>query len=101
MKHLVQTKIKTAYNCYLQSILGLKDDEGNTDTDSDKQTFAPKKKLFSLIKNARQDSNGVYPLKDLGTTFSQNIDKASILNKQFQSGFFTTFSAKTQSDMLR
>ena len=82
MKHLVQTKIKTAYNCYLQSILGLSDDEGNTDTDSDKQTFVTKK-LFFLIKNARQDSNGISPLKDKdsGTTFSQNIDKATILNK--------------------
>ena len=52
VKHLVQTKIRTAYNNYLQSVLGLSDEEGNIDTVSDKQKFAPKK-LFSLIKNAK------------------------------------------------
>ena len=88
MKHLVQCKIRTAYNNYLQSVLGLSDEEGNIDTVSDKQKFAPKK-LFSLIKNAKQDSHGVSPLKDKdsGNTFSQNKDKANLLNKQFQSVF--------------
>ena len=88
MKHLVQSKIRTAYNNYLQSVLGLSDEEGNIDTVSDKQKFAPKK-IFSLIKNAKQDSHGVSPLKDKdsGNTFSQNKDKANLLNKQFQSVF--------------
>ena len=47
------------------------------------------KKLFSLIKNARQNSQGVSPLEDKGTNtaFSQNKDKANLLNKQFPSGF--------------
>ena len=82
MKHLVQSKIRTAYNNYLQSVIGLSDEEGNIDTDSDKQKFAPKK-LFSLIKkNAKQDSHGVSPLKDNGSgnTFSQNKDKATLSN---------------------
>ena len=76
----MQTKIKSAYNNYLQSILGLSNEEGATATDSDQQKFAPKK-LFSLIKNAKQDSHGVSPLKDKysGTTFSQNKDKATLL----------------------
>ena len=41
--------------------------------------------MFSLIKNAEQDSHGVSPLKDkdLGNTFSQNKDEATLLNKQF------------------
>ena len=40
-------------------------------------------------KNAKQDSHGVSPLKDKdsGNTFSQNKDKANLLNKQFQSVF--------------
>ena len=86
MKHLVQSKIRTAYNSYLQSVLGLSGEEGSNDTD--KQSFAPKK-LFSLIKNAKQDSHGVSPLKDKdsGIMFSQNKDKATLLNKQFQSVF--------------
>ena len=84
----MQTKIKSAYNNYLQSILGLSNEEGTTATDPDQQNFAPKK-LFSLIKNAKQDAHGVSPLMDkvLGTTFSQNKDKATLLNKQFQSVF--------------
>ena len=86
VKHLVQSKIRTAYNSYLQSVLGLSGEEGNNDTD--KQSFAPKK-LFSLIRNAKQDSHGVSPLKDKdsGIMFSQNKDKATVLNKQFQSVF--------------
>ena len=57
-------------------ILGLSNEEGATATDSDQQNIAPKK-LFSLIKNAKQDSHGVSPRKDKysGTTFSQNKDK--------------------------
>ena len=66
MKHLVQTKIRIAYNGYLQSVLGLSDIEGNIDTDSDKQSFAPKKR-FPLIENAKQDSDGVCALKDKGS----------------------------------
>ena len=67
-------------------MLGLSGEEGSNDTD--KQSFAPKK-LFSLIKNAKQDSHGVSPLKDKdsGIMLSQNKDKATLLNKQFQSVF--------------
>ena len=67
-------------------MLGLSGEEGSNDTD--KQSFAPKK-LFSLIRNAKQDSHGVSPLKDKdsGIIFSQNKDKATLLNKQFQSVF--------------
>ena len=76
MKHLIQSKIRTAYNNYLQSVLGLSDEEGNIDTDSDKQKFAPKKIVLPDKKNAKQGSHGVSPLKDNGSgnTFSQNKD---------------------------
>ena len=43
-----QTKIKVAYNNYLQSILGLSDEESKSDIE--KSNFALK--FFSLIKNA-------------------------------------------------
>ena len=73
MKHLVQTKIRTANNGYFLSVLGLSNEEGNIDTDSDKQSFATKK-LFCLIKNAKQDSHGVSLLEDKGsgTSCSEN-----------------------------
>ena len=86
VKHLLQSKIRQAYNNYLQNILGLSED-GN-DTDEKNSGFVPKK-LFSIIKNARQDAQGVSPLKDPSTnsTSSQNKEKANILNRQFQSVF--------------
>ena len=45
--------------------------------------------VFSLIKNARQDAQGISPLKDPSTseTSSINKEKANILNRQFQSVF--------------
>ena len=48
-----------------------------------------RKNVLPDKKNAKQDSHGVSPLKDKdsGNTFSQNKDKATILNKQFQSVF--------------
>ena len=86
VKHLVQSKIRLAYNNYLQSILGLSE-EGN-DTAGNNSGFVSKK-LFSLIKNARQDAQGISPLKDPSTseTSSLNKEKANILNRQFQSVF--------------
>ena len=86
VKHFVQSKIKTAYNNYLQNILGLTED--GSDTTGNDSGFVPKK-LFSLIKNARQDAQGVSPLNDPRTnqTSSINKEKANILNRQFQSVF--------------
>ena len=83
VKHLIQNKIRLAYNNYIQNILGLSEEA--SDTADNTSTFAPKK-LFSLIKNARQDAQGVSTLKDPSTnmTCSQNKDKANILNSQFQ-----------------
>ena len=49
VKHLVQTKIKTAYICYLQSILGLSDDEGNIDTDSDNQIWSSRRVVKVIL----------------------------------------------------
>ena len=48
-----------------------------------------RQKIVLPDKNAKQDSHGVSPLKDKysGNTFSQNKDKATLLNKQFQSVF--------------
>ena len=54
----------------------------------DSSGFSPKK-LYSLIKNSRQDAQGVSPLKDSSTDtlLTGNSDKASLLNRQFQSVF--------------
>ena len=71
VKHLVQAKIKSAYNCYIQNILGLSD---GGDENIHKNSGSISKKLFSLIKNARQDPN---------TTSSLNKEKKNnIFNRQ-------------------
>ena len=59
VKYLVQTKIRSAYDIYLQNILGL----SAQTADGSSSGFIPKK-LYSLIKNARQDSQGISPLLD-------------------------------------
>ena len=48
-----------------------------------------KEKLFSLIKNSRQDARGISTLKDTtdNTLLSENFKKANLLNRQFQSVF--------------
>ena len=46
------------------------------------------KKLFSLIKNSRQDNRGISTLKDSENILhSGNVKKANLLNSQFQSVF--------------
>jgi len=82
LKHLIRQEIKTSYTNYLESILGI------DDTNPDQSSFSTKK-LFSLIKNARQDNQGIAPLydKSSGTLKYSNTEKANILNQQFQSVF--------------
>ena len=84
VRHLVQSKLKSAYNNYLLDILGL----GSSSDSGDSSGFTPKK-LYSLIKNSRQDAQGVSPLKDSSTDtlLTGNSDKASLLNREFQSVF--------------
>ena len=46
-----------------------------------------KKKLFSVIKSKRTEIIGVAPLKNNGTTYTNDADIARILNEQFTSVF--------------
>ena len=59
VKHLIQTKIRTACDNYLQDLLGL----AAQNADENPSGFIPKK-LYSRIKNARQDSQGISTLYD-------------------------------------
>ena len=55
VKHLLHLVI-IAYNNYLQFILGLSENETET-TSENKGVVSEIKKIFSLIKNARQDAS--------------------------------------------
>jgi hypothetical protein len=45
------------------------------------------KKLFSYIKSIRTDNSGVAPLQRDGILVTDTVEKADILNNQFQSAF--------------
>ena len=53
LKHQIKKTIKLSYNNYIEYILGIREQNGEPDESSSK--FNPKK-LFSLIKNAKQDA---------------------------------------------
>ena len=84
VKCLVQSKIISDYDNYLQDLLGL----AAQSAEEYPSGFIPKK-LYSLIKNARQDSQGISSLFDKkeNTLVTENKAKATLLNLQFQSVF--------------
>ncbi|MCG8032702.1 MAG: reverse transcriptase domain-containing protein [Candidatus Thiodiazotropha taylori] len=82
VKHEVDCMIKTSYNNYLDSLVGVIDDSL-----AENSSRPNNKKLFSYLKNCRQDSQGSAPLKQNGQLSSDNMEKANILNNQFQSVF--------------
>ena len=86
LKHQIKAKIKNAHTQYLSNILGTASTE-NPDVGTPNKCDT--KKLFSLIKNSKQDSQSVSPLKDpvSGILKTNKHDKASTLNNQFQSVF--------------
>ena len=81
-KYEVDCMTKTSYNSYLNSLVGI------TDETLDSNDPHPNtKKLFSFLKNCRQDSQGSSPLKKDEQLHTDNAKKANILNCQFQSVF--------------
>ena len=84
VKHFIQSKLRSAYDNYLQDLLGLAAQNAHESP----YGFIPKK-LYSLIKNVRQDSQGISALTDKykNILVTENKEKATILNKQFQSVF--------------
>ena len=81
-KYEVNCMTKTSYNSYLNSLVGITD-ETQDSIDPHPNT----KKLFSFLKNCRQDSQGSSPLKKDEQLHTDNAQKANILNSQFQSVF--------------
>ena len=78
----VDSMINTSHSNYLDSLVGIIDD-----SDPVENSRPNTKKLFSYLKNCRQDSQGIAPLKEDGQICTDNVKKANLLNKQFQSVF--------------
>ena len=82
VKYEVDNMIKTSHSSYLDNIVGIIDD-----SDPAENARPNTKKLFSYLKNCRQDSQGSAPLKENSKTCTDNVKKANLLNAQFQSVF--------------
>ena len=78
LKHQVQKRQRQAYWEYVESIVTPKEQENE---------YAGMKSFWTYIKHRRTDNVGVSSLKNDGKLFSNPIDKANFLNKQFQSVF--------------
>ena len=77
LRQIIKRKIKQAYQSHLEGLLGL----GNNDQSCDR------KKLFSFLKNSRQDQQGPTPLQNNGKLTSDITDQCNVPNQQFQSVF--------------
>ena len=82
VKYEVDCMTKSAYNTYLHSLVGIIDETADT-VNSGPNT----KKLFSFLKNCSQEYQGSSPLKKDEQLYTDNVQKANLLNCQFQSVF--------------
>ena len=86
----VQRQFRREYWNYVNNLFSpTSEHKSATEINQDKQATDNKKSLWSYIKQCKQDSIGVAPLRDTvsGKLFSNARDKAELLNRQFQSVF--------------
>jgi hypothetical protein len=76
LKSKIQRKLRNAYWQYVENIVVEPDQ---------KQTTS--KKFYTYLKHNKTDRSGIAPLRDQGRLHTDPIDKANILNQQFQSVF--------------
>ena len=78
LKAFTQKSIRKAYWRYIEGIITDKDDDDSP---------ASHKKFWRFVKHRKQDVQGVAPLKKNGKLVDNPVEKANILNNQFQSVF--------------
>ena len=89
VKHLVQSKIKAAYNNYIQNILSL-NEGGDGNIEKNQDLFFKKKKTLLSDRIHR----GVSPLKD------SSINTTSYLNREKQISLTDDSSPSSPNDQL-
>ena len=77
LKALIQRSTRKAYWQYIEGIINSENDESPTKD----------KKFWRYVKHQRQEAQGVAPLKKEGKLVDDPVEKANILNNQFQSVF--------------
>ncbi|XP_053381760.1 uncharacterized protein LOC128549254 [Mercenaria mercenaria] len=86
LKHLCRKETKQAYQEYLEDIPNI--NSTPTEHEHQHQQYKPNtKKLYSLLKHAKQDSTGIDSLEKNNKLHTSDEDKATALNEQFQSVF--------------
>ena len=83
-RNKVKNEIKKAHLNYLEYVLEIQDSDPENPNSG--QTFSSKK-LFSSLKNAKQDTQGIAPLLENDKLITDTVGQANILNRQFQSVF--------------
>ena len=78
MKSSIQCLKRRSYWNYINSII-------ESDENSDRPST--QKRFWHYVKSLKKDASGVSPLKVNGHLYSDNKDKANILNQQYQSVF--------------
>ena len=76
LKYNIQKQIRNAYWLYIESVIFTGDSQP-----------CRNKKFYSFVKHNKTEQCGVAPLKQQGPTYSDTVDKANILNRQFESVF--------------
>ena len=76
LKYNIQKQIRNAYWLYIESVIFTGDSQQCSN-----------KKFYSFVKHNKTEQCGVAPLKHQGLTYTDPVDKAKILNRQFESVF--------------
>ena len=76
LKYNIQKQIRNAYWLYIESVIFTGDSQPCSN-----------KKFYSFVKHNKTEQCGVASLKQQGLTYSDPVDKANILNRQFESVF--------------
>ena len=86
LKRLVQRELRRAYWQHIEGVVG----SGDVDTGQ----HANNKRFWTFVKHKRSCTRGIEALKSSGKLFTEDQDKARILNTQFQEAFSpgTTFT---------
>ena len=80
LKHIIQRKVRESYNQYIETIVT---DQNEVNTEFRR----PNKRLYTSVKQQKSNSNEIASLKSNGITHTATVEKANILNTQFQSVF--------------
>ena len=99
LKRPAQKEIRRAYWKYIDGIM-------SSETESDLETGKRSntmKRFWTFTKHNRSDGKQIPPLKSEGLLHSEPIEKANILNNQFQNAFYkmTHISRKNSPTAVR